>query len=79
MLSQGLDAFTAYILQSLPVHPPTYDDIRRINTGLLQVDEAKGQRTGAGKESVRAFARRYRAATGCVEEQIGVFRLNPIA
>jgi len=41
MLSQGLDAVTAYILKNLPEHPPSYDDIRRINTGLLEVDEAK--------------------------------------
>lgn len=49
MLSQGLEAFTAYILQSLPVHPPTYDDIRRINTGLLQVDEAKASELELGR------------------------------
>lgn len=41
MLGQGPDAFSAYILESLPEHPKSYDDIRRVNTGLLQVDEAK--------------------------------------
>jgi len=49
MLSKGVEAFTAYILQSLPVHPPTYDDIRRINTGLLQVDEAKASELELGR------------------------------
>lgn len=49
MLNQGLDAFTAYILHSLPVHPPSYDDIRRINTGLLQVDEAKASELELGR------------------------------
>ena len=49
MLSQGLEAFTAYILHSLPVHPPSYDDIRRINTGLLQVDEAKASELELGR------------------------------
>lgn len=40
MLSQGLAAFSTYILENLPEHPKSYDDIRRVNTGLLQVDEA---------------------------------------
>jgi glyoxylase-like metal-dependent hydrolase (beta-lactamase superfamily II) len=41
MLSRGSSAFSAYILASLPDHPKSYDDIRRVNTGLLPADEAK--------------------------------------
>ena len=41
MQSQGLVTFSAYIEASLPEHPRAYDDIRRVNTGLLQVDEVK--------------------------------------
>ncbi len=49
MLSQGLAAFTAYILESLPEHPPSYDDIRRVNTGLLEVNEAKASELELGR------------------------------
>lgn len=49
MLSQGLEAFTAYILEHLPEHPPSYDDIRRVNTGLLEVDEAKASELELGR------------------------------
>jgi glyoxylase-like metal-dependent hydrolase (beta-lactamase superfamily II)/rhodanese-related sulfurtransferase len=49
MLDQGLEAFTAYILAHLPEHPPSYDDIRRVNTGLLQVDELKASELELGR------------------------------
>jgi len=49
MLSQGLAAFSAYIEESLPEHPKAYDDIRRVNTGLLQVDEAKASELELGR------------------------------
>jgi glyoxylase-like metal-dependent hydrolase (beta-lactamase superfamily II) len=49
MLSQGLSAFSAYIEASLPEHPQSYDDIRRVNTGLLQVDEAKASELELGR------------------------------
>jgi glyoxylase-like metal-dependent hydrolase (beta-lactamase superfamily II)/rhodanese-related sulfurtransferase len=49
MLSQGLAAFRAYILESLPEHLQSYDDIRRVNTGLLQVDEAKASELELGR------------------------------
>jgi len=48
-LSQGLAAFSAYIEASLPEHPQAYDDIRRVNTGLLQVDEAKAGELELGR------------------------------
>ncbi len=41
ILARGLPAFSAYILENLPEHPPSYDEIRRVNTGLLQVSDAK--------------------------------------
>lgn len=49
MLSQGLDAFSAYILSMLQEHPPSYDDIRRINTGLIEVDEARASELELGR------------------------------
>lgn len=49
MLSQGLDTFRVYIEESLPIHPPSYDDIRRVNTGLLQVGEAKASELELGR------------------------------
>lgn len=49
MVSQGLEAFSAYILENLPEQPQSYDDIRRVNTGLLQVDEAKASELELGR------------------------------
>jgi glyoxylase-like metal-dependent hydrolase (beta-lactamase superfamily II) len=49
MFARGQAAFSAYILASLPEHPPSYDDIRRVNTGLLQVDEAKASELELGR------------------------------
>lgn len=45
----GAPAFTAYILDSLPAHPQSYDDIRRANIGLLEVDEARAGELEIGK------------------------------
>ncbi len=45
----GASGFSAYILDSLPAHPQTYDDIRRVNTGLLEVDEIKASELELGK------------------------------
>jgi hypothetical protein len=49
MLSRGRAAFSAYIEASLPEHPQSYDDIRRVNTGLLQVDETKASELELGR------------------------------
>lgn len=49
MLGQGLHAFGAYIEASLPEHPQSYDEIRRVNTGLLQVDEVKASELELGR------------------------------
>lgn len=49
MYSRGLAAFSAYIEASLPEHPQSYDDIRRVNTGLLKVDEAKASELELGR------------------------------
>jgi glyoxylase-like metal-dependent hydrolase (beta-lactamase superfamily II)/rhodanese-related sulfurtransferase len=49
MHARGQAAFNAYILASLPEHPPSYDDIRRVNTGLLQVDEARASELELGR------------------------------
>ncbi len=40
-LADGPEAFLAYILDSLSSQPEIYDDIRRINSGLLQADERR--------------------------------------
>jgi glyoxylase-like metal-dependent hydrolase (beta-lactamase superfamily II) len=40
-LADGPDAFLAHILDSLPSQPEIYDDIRRINSGLLEADERR--------------------------------------
>lgn len=49
MLGRGLPGFTAYILENLPQHPPSYDDIRRVNTGLMEVDERKASELELGR------------------------------
>lgn len=49
ILGQGLPAFSVYIEASLPEHPQSYDDIRRVNTGLLQVDEVKASELELGR------------------------------
>lgn len=52
------DAFVKHILASLPVFPPQYVDIKRVNTGLLQPDEAKANELELGK-NVCALAQAY--------------------
>lgn len=49
MLNQGLEAFSAYVMENLPAHPQSYDDIRRVNTGLLKVDETKASELELGR------------------------------
>jgi glyoxylase-like metal-dependent hydrolase (beta-lactamase superfamily II)/rhodanese-related sulfurtransferase len=49
MLDRGVPAFVAYVLANLQPHPPSYDDIRRVNTGLLQVDEVKASELELGR------------------------------
>ena len=48
-VAAGEAAFTAYVLHSLPEHPPSYDEIRRVNTGLIQVDETRASELELGK------------------------------
>jgi glyoxylase-like metal-dependent hydrolase (beta-lactamase superfamily II)/rhodanese-related sulfurtransferase len=52
------DAFVKHILASLPVFPPQYVDIKRVNTGLLQADEEKANELELGR-NVCALARAY--------------------
>ena len=42
-------SFAAYIQASLPVFPPQYVDIKRVNTGLLEVDEDRARELELGK------------------------------
>lgn len=48
-LAEGEQAFVDYILSSLPVFPPQYVDIKRVNAGLLQADEEKASELELGK------------------------------
>jgi glyoxylase-like metal-dependent hydrolase (beta-lactamase superfamily II)/rhodanese-related sulfurtransferase len=52
------EAFVKHILASLPVFPPQYVDIKRVNAGLLQPDEEKANELELGK-NVCALARAY--------------------
>ncbi len=49
MVYAGQAAFADYILHSLPAHPPGYDEIRRVNTGLLEVDETRASELELGR------------------------------
>lgn len=49
MVERGPEAFRDYILASLPEHPPAYDAIRRINTGLEEADETKAGELELGR------------------------------
>lgn len=49
MVYAGQAAFADLILHSLPAHPPSYDEIRRVNTGLLQVDETRASELELGR------------------------------
>lgn len=62
MLSRGLPVFSSYILSNLPEHPPTYDDIRRVNTGLTEVDEAKASELELGRNQCGLSHREERKA-----------------
>jgi glyoxylase-like metal-dependent hydrolase (beta-lactamase superfamily II)/rhodanese-related sulfurtransferase len=48
-VAAGKAGFIAYVLYSLPEHPPSYDKIRRVNIGLLQVDEVRASELELGK------------------------------
>jgi len=42
-------SFAAYIASSLPDFPPQYVDIKRVNAGLLEVDEDRASQLELGK------------------------------
>ena len=42
-------SFASYIQSSLPVFPPQYVDIKRVNAGLLEVDEDRARELELGK------------------------------
>jgi hypothetical protein len=44
-----LASFASYIQSSLPVFPPQYVDIKRVNVGLLEVDEDRARELELGK------------------------------
>lgn len=49
MAAGSEEAFTAYILSSLPSFPPQYVDIKRVNAGLLDVSEEAASELELGK------------------------------
>lgn len=57
---EGEDAFVQYILGSLPEFPSQYVEIKRVNAGLLVVDEEKASELELGK-NVCALAQAYEA------------------
>jgi hypothetical protein len=48
-LAEGEQAFTDYILASLPEFPEAYIEIKRANAGLASPDERKAQELELGK------------------------------
>jgi glyoxylase-like metal-dependent hydrolase (beta-lactamase superfamily II)/rhodanese-related sulfurtransferase len=56
--SPSKEAFVEFILSTLPVFPPQYVDIKRVNAGLLVPDEEKAQELELGK-NVCALAGAY--------------------
>jgi glyoxylase-like metal-dependent hydrolase (beta-lactamase superfamily II)/rhodanese-related sulfurtransferase len=49
MAQKSLSEFSEYILSNLPKAPPEYIDIKRVNIGLMHVDEQKAQELESGK------------------------------
>jgi glyoxylase-like metal-dependent hydrolase (beta-lactamase superfamily II) len=43
------ESFARYILSSLPHCPPQYNDIKRVNLGLAEADEARAEELELGK------------------------------
>lgn len=60
MAQASEEAFVQYILGSLPEFPPQYVEIKRVNAGLLVVDEEKATELELGK-NVCALAHAYKA------------------
>jgi glyoxylase-like metal-dependent hydrolase (beta-lactamase superfamily II)/rhodanese-related sulfurtransferase len=56
--SPSKEAFVEFMLSTLPVFPPQYVDIKRVNAGLLVPDEEKAQELELGK-NVCALADAY--------------------
>ncbi|MCS7310956.1 MAG: MBL fold metallo-hydrolase, partial [Armatimonadetes bacterium] len=57
-LAESKEAFVQFLLSTLPVFPPQYVDIKRVNAGLLQPDEEKASELELGK-NVCALANAY--------------------
>lgn len=58
ILTKGKQEFVKYMLSSLPVFPPQYVDIKRVNVGLLEIDEEKAQELETGK-NICALSQAY--------------------
>jgi len=61
LMMENREAFVRHILASLPVFPPQYVDIKRVNAGLIQADEEKANELELGK-NVCALSRAYEQA-----------------
>jgi len=58
ILDKGPAAFTKYVLAHLPEYPATYDEVRRINTGLEQPDEVRASELELGPNRCALTQRR---------------------
>ncbi|MDM7460558.1 MAG: hypothetical protein P3X24_002770, partial [bacterium] len=56
--AKSKEEFIEFMLSTLPVFPPQYVDIKRVNAGLLVPDEEKAQELELGK-NVCALADAY--------------------
>ncbi len=62
-LRDGEEAYTRYLLSSLPEFPEQYVEIKRVNAGLVRPDEEKAQELELGK-NICALAEAYQTAAG---------------
>ena len=58
LLTNGKEKFIKYMLDNLPVFPPQYVDIKRVNVRLIEVDQQKAEELETGK-NVCALAKAY--------------------
>lgn len=59
LMSMSKEEFVAYMLTNLPEFPPQYVDIKRVNAGLLVLDEEKANELESGK-NICALAPAYK-------------------
>lgn len=58
LITKGKEEFIRFMLSSLPVFPPQYVEIKRVNAGLIEVDDEKADELETGK-NVCALSQAY--------------------